>query len=632
MASRHKPRRSHISGIEGVRARARRIARNRSHDNFTELLSGYDASGTPSGPYTGIKLLDEDERHVANNDENRSDFAGSFSKGLDHTPLAGGTGFVVPARYTDFRGALVTVVNAARLDPTLADPASVEAIDDIPRPAANKRPFVNPLSGVGTDLEGVDPLDVTIPEAPPFNGDVAAVEMVELYWMALMRDQPFDQWAIGGTAANQLATAAFTELNTFNQQVGGQFALHYAGPGVWSSDITLARLFRGSAPGNDAGGYVSQFLLRDVPFGTLDFEQKQFLLRSTEDYLIDPAHWDAVQEGGQNPGFPAAAEPGRPDLEAVAADGAGNPLPLPQQLRRHMITLRDLTHYVHFDALHEAYFNAALILSSIPETQLSITNVYERPSRKMLQQGFGTFGGPHILVLLTEVATRALKTVWHQKWYVHRRLRPEGLGGRVHLAKTNGAHASLVDAKVLNSNALQRSHTIHSSYLLPMAFPEGSPMHPSYGAGHATVAGACVTMLKALFEPRIELPEVVMAVDDGTDTGNTALQMGPNTAGLTIGGELNKLAANVAIARNAAGVHYRSDYTKSLALGEAVAMAMLQEMALTFVESEAGLPVWWLPTFDGHWVTIDKKGKLKRQEPPPLTKGLFLRSRNLFSA
>jgi len=32
-------------------------------------------------------------------------------------------------------------------------------------------------------------------------------------------------------------------------------------------------------------------------------------------------------------------------------------------------------------------------------------------------------------------------------------------------------------------------------HLLPMAFPEGSPIHPAYGAGHATVAGACVTIL-----------------------------------------------------------------------------------------------------------------------------------------
>ena len=38
------------------------------------------------------------------------------------------------------------------------------------------------------------------------------------------------------------------------------------------------------------------------------------------------------------------------------------------------------------------------------------------------------------------------------------------------------------------------------SLMLPAAFPEGSPTHPSYTAGHATVAGACVTILKAMFD------------------------------------------------------------------------------------------------------------------------------------
>ena len=42
--------------------------------------------------------------------------------------------------------------------------------------------------------------------------------------------------------------------------------------------------------------------------------------------------------------------------------------------------------------------------------------------------------------------------------------------------------------------------TGNATSLLPMAFQEGSPMHPSYGAGHATVAGACVTILKAFFD------------------------------------------------------------------------------------------------------------------------------------
>ena len=42
--------------------------------------------------------------------------------------------------------------------------------------------------------------------------------------------------------------------------------------------------------------------------------------------------------------------------------------------------------------------------------------------------------------------------------------------------------------------------TSKKTHFLPMAFAEGSPMHPAYGAGHATVAGACVTILKAFFD------------------------------------------------------------------------------------------------------------------------------------
>ena len=29
----------------------------------------------------------------------------------------------------------------------------------------------------------------------------------------------------------------------------------------------------------------------------------------------------------------------------------------------------------------------------------------------------------------------------------------------------------------------------YGTYLLPQAYPEGSPLHPAYGSGHATVAG-----------------------------------------------------------------------------------------------------------------------------------------------
>ncbi len=51
-----------------------------------------------------------------------------------------------------------------------------------------------------------------------------------------------------------------------------------------------------------------------------------------------------------------------------------------------------------------------------------------------------------------------------------------------------------------------------------------------------------------------------------------------------MGGELDKLAANVAIGRNMAGVHWRSDYTGSVKLGEEIAIRILQEQKLTYNE------------------------------------------------
>ncbi len=55
---------------------------------------------------------------------------------------------------------------------------------------------------------------------------------------------------------------------------------------------------------------------------------------------------------------------------------------------------------------------------------------------------------------------------------------------------------------------------------------------------------------------------------------------------LTVGDELNKVASNIAIGRSWAGVHYRSDYTESILLGEKIALGILQEQALTYHKDE----------------------------------------------
>jgi hypothetical protein len=57
---------------------------------------------------------------------------------------------------------------------------------------------------------------------------------------------------------------------------------------------------------------------------------------------------------------------------------------------------------------------------------------------------------------------------------------------------------------------------------------------------------------------------------------------------LTIGGEMNKIAANVGIGRNHAAVHWRYDYADSLPLGEAVAISMLNDMGHNWHEPFEG--------------------------------------------
>ena len=283
-------------------------------------------------------------------------------------------------------------------------------------------------------------------------------------------------------------------------------------------------------------------------------------------------------------------------------------------------TPRDLATYVHDDALYQAYLNACLILLSqgAPFDPHFDKLSGMGPFGTANTGGFALWGGPHILSLVTEVATRALKAVRFQKFNIHLRLRPEALAARVHkigafpgtshfaeltrnlqamrdeFRKTPaGASASLENAITNHTGNTQKT------MLLPMAFQEGSPMHPSYGAGHAAVAGACVTILKAYFDTSTVL------LERSNPSGGTRILFGhqenggnpvqfeadPTTGGLkkvsgkpplTLEGELNKLAANISIGRNMAGVHYFSDYYDSLRMGEEVAIGILEEQALTY--------------------------------------------------
>lgn len=495
-------------------------------------------------------------RHRCNGDEalyaDRRFFA-NFTKGLPHDDL----GEVDATAYCALRDAL-----------RRGRPDDFENIPmGCPEPDARYR-LVNPQAGLACELNGADSHHLAIPPAPRFDSAEEAGEMAELYWMALARDVPFTQYAEHPTT--QRAAADLSNMSDFRgPKVGGQ--------------VTPATLFRGFTAGDRIGPYISQFLLRPVSFGAESFVQKIRTVGTGRDYMTNYSDWLAVQRGCK-PGMMDAFE----SEHCYVRNG------------------RDLGQYVHVDVLFQAYFNACLILGTRrdpvdPEhygglgAPLNSGNPYKN---SQTQDGFGTFGDPHIKSILGQMAVCALKAVWYQKWLVHRRLRPEAFGGRVHNHVTGLLEYPIHEDLLQVSTVLDEVFGRYGAYLLPMAFPEGSPLHPAYGAGHATVAGACVTVLKAWFDESYVLPDPVVPTPDGRAL---VLYRGPDADRLTVGNELNKLAANIGVGRNFAGVHWRSDYTESLKLGEAVAISVLRDQKLVYNERYPGFI---FTQFDGTPVTV----------------------------
>ena len=126
-------------------------------------------------------------------------------------------------------------------------------------------------------------------------------------------------------------------------------------------------------------------------------------------------------------------------------------------------------------------------------------------------------------------------------------------------------------------------------------------MHTSYGSGHATVAGAAVTMLKAIFDETqlIQNPVVPNPADGGLTLIPYIAPSGEPP--LTVGGELNKVASNISQGRNIAGVHWRTDATESNALGESATIGMLRDIRRTFSEPFSG---YTFTKFDGTTITV----------------------------
>jgi hypothetical protein len=255
----------------------------------------------------------------------------------------------------------------------------------------------NPQATYAIDLAGPDATALSLAPPPPFASQEIAAEMVELYWLALMRDVAFREYA-----GHPLTTAAISDLRA-----------------IGFGEFTPATLFRGETARDRRGPFVSQFLLREIPYGLKTVDQ------------------------------------------------------------RFRVPTRGQSFLTTFDA-----------------------------------------------------------------W---------------------------------------------------VACQRGCPTHPSYPAAHAVNAGACTTVLKAFFDEDFIIPDPVEATADGT-------RLEPwHGEALTLGGEIDKLAANIALARDAAGVHFRSDSIRGLRLGEAAAVGLLTDNSRTYNERFEGFV---LTKFNGTRVEI----------------------------
>jgi len=471
--------------------------------------------------------------HTTNGDEERyADKCGTFTKAL----LQDGPGRVNLNAYETFKTALRT--------------GNPEDFEDIIMGGGRK--LIDPQAGLAFDLEGCDsqkfgsapePLCqetvVIVPPAPALASAAYATELIEMYWASLLRDVPFTQYP-----TNPVAARAARELTQLPD---------YAGPRS-GGHVTPNLLFRGAFPGETVGPYVSQFFITPTFLGQQPISQQMVAYQPDIDYLTDPVSWALIQNGGST---------GLQNQED-------------RQLR-FTHTGRALCASTHMDMLYQEYFVAFLVLSTIG-APMNPGNPY---NHSKTQEGFGTFGDPHVAGMLGEVAYRALERSWYQKWFVHRRHRPESGGGIVQLIKTG--HGSSIDGRpnknVLESEAVESSFKKHGSYLLSQAFPEGSPTHPSYPTGHGVVAGACITILKFFLDGNFVIPNPLVPAEDG-------LSLVPYTCAdrnqITVNSELNKLAHNVSFGHGIhAGIHWRSDSDVSMVLGEATAISILQDQAKT---------------------------------------------------
>jgi hypothetical protein len=476
-----------------------------------------------------------------------TDCSGSYSKALQHDAL----GIPNAAACASLRTAMATGRQS--------DFAAI----GVGTPGGGGNSKLNgPQLALAFDLEGLDSHATVIPPAPSVASAQTAAEQVEHYWAALLADVPFTEYATDPLVGQ--AVADMNNMSFISSPANRQFP----------AAVTRQNLFRGQfvpGDGNVRGPYISQFMVQPTYYGAQPFSQQYQTYLPVggggDVYMTNVGEYQNIQNGGDS---------GR----TLAYD------PTP----RHVRNGRDLAAYTRVDVLYQGYFTAFLVLAGLG-AQPNPGNPY---IGSQTQKAFGTLGGPDAAGTLAEMATRALKAAWFHKWVKDLRMRPEEYGALVHARKTNASPmpqaAAALHNDVLSSAVLPIINSTYGSYLLPQAFPEGSPTHPCYPTGHGTVGGACITVLKFFFNGSQNMRSLLLGANrdiyqPSTDGLSLNTYTGPDANTMDINGELNKLAYNVSFGHGIhAGIHFRSSTYWSILLGEQVALGILQDRAKSYNE------------------------------------------------
>lgn len=503
---------------------------------------------------------DYDIANENNGDQfNVPNFAAMFTKTLDHDPV---TGVASTTGQQNFQ----ILVNAT-------ENGQQATYNSITRhPGAGK--FVNPQSSAAWTLIGRDSSATPMPIVPTLDSEWAGADMAEVYLQAIARNVSFSDYGTGARTDVDTINGGSITQNACN--VLNAFGSAYHGPTA-GGIVTPAVLFRGTSNGCLVGPYLSQLILQDLHrINQKLLPEKQLVpIASNREFGVTWDNFVAIQNGL----IPVPYTPG--DFGSL----------------RYTINGRDLGTSVHYDlptdfcmqCFNILYNNGFPQAPNLPYFNGAMPN----------EQPFTTMGGPDIVAQIGAVSRLALQNAWAHKWRATRRLRPEAMAGLVDQAVVTGQNPYNLDETIfgtlggINLMNWVRSYNLsqipfnadNGTYLLALMYPEGCPAHPSYPSGHATVAGAVSTVVKAFMDDQALFKDYLtpMIPDPNNPTQLIPLADGSENL-LTVGGELEKLASNIALGRDFAAVHYRTDGDYGVALGEAIAIEFLVDLAATYAE------------------------------------------------